>query len=396
MATLDGGIGVIEDRSRRGPAGRLDQSRQDQAGPGRRREVARGLPSPAGLRALEPPGDEIEVAEAGRRAIANALDGHTERLLVIVGPCSIHDATEGLAYARMLAAARHEYRHLLLVMRAMVEKPRTRLGWPGLVADPGLDGSGQIAWGLQVARRLLRQIVALGMPVGCEWVNPLTAAYLGELVSWSAIGARTVESPLHRQLASGLPGPVGMKNTRDGDIQPALDAIAVATQPHTYLGTNQAGEPAALTTRGNPWAHLVLRGGTGATNYDPDAVADAYRRLEAAKLPPRIVIDASHGNSGHNEYEQLRVIDRVARLLAVTDYPARGVMIESSLVGGRQDLTAARTTGQPLRAGQSITDACLSWSHTLTALDRLDQAAQAAQARALRGTAAPATAPRFL
>jgi 3-deoxy-7-phosphoheptulonate synthase len=381
-------MGVMEDRSRRGPG-----SRHDQAGPGRQREIARGLPSPARLRALEPASDEIEVAEAGRRAIVKVLDGHSDRLLVIVGPCSIHDAAEGLAYARMLAASRHVYPHLLLVMRAMIEKPRTRLGWPGLVADPGRDGSGHIGWGLQVARRLLRQIVALGVPVGCEWVNPLTATYLGDLVSWSAIGARTVESPLHRHLASGLAGPVGCKNTRDGDLQSAIDAIAVAAHPHTYLGTGDTGEPAAVTTRGNPWAHLVLRGGTGATNYDPDAVADAHRRLEAAKLPARIVVDASHGNSGHNEYEQLRVIDRVASLLADTDYPARGVMIESSLVGGRQDLTATRSTGRPLHAGQSITDACLGWADTLAALDRLDQAART---RTLRATDIPASPFRLL
>jgi 3-deoxy-7-phosphoheptulonate synthase len=293
----------------------------------------------------------------------------------------------------MLAATRHEYPHLLLVMRAMVEKPRARLGWPGLVADPGLDGSGQIAWGLQVARRLLRQIVALGVPVGCEWVNPLTASYLADLVSWSAIGARTVESPLHRQLASGLAGPVGFKNTRDGDIQPAIDAISVASHPHTYLGTGDSGEPAALTTRGNPWAHLVLRGGTAGTNYHPDAVADAHRRLEAAKLPARIVVDASHGNSGHDHHVQLRVIDRVASLLAEAVYRVRGVMIESSLVGGRQDLTAARTIGRPLCAGQSITDACLGWADTLTALDRLDQATRT---RNLRATNAPTTPSRFL
>ncbi len=310
----------------------------------------------------------------GRTAVARVLDGADDRLLVVVGPCSVHDPVAALEYAdrlRVIADELHE--DLLVVMRVYFEKPRSTVGWKGLINDPGLDGSGDVNSGLRIARSLLLRVLAKGLPVGCEFLDPITPQYIADTVAWGAIGARTVESQVHRQLASGLSMPIGMKNRPDGSIGTAVDAVRAAAVPHVFTGIDISGTPAILRTRGNADCHVVLRGAKGEPNYGADGVAEALRLLNDAGLPPRVVIDASHDNSGKDHTRQPLVVEDIAGQVAGGQQGIRGVMLESFLVAGRQDLDPTR----PLAYGQSITDACMDWHTTTESLRRLASAARA-------------------
>lgn len=337
-----------------------------EAGP----RVVAGLPTPTELRAAYPLGPERR-AEIGRhrRAIADVLDGTDDRLLVIVGPCSMHDPAAGLHYARQLAAVADELAdELLIVLRAYLEKPRTMVGWKGLLADPYLDGTQDLGAGLRIGREFLCQVADLGLPLAYEFVEPLFAPYLADLVSWGAIGARTVASQPHRQLASALPLPVGMKNTTSGDVRAAAEAVHAAGAAHVYAGLDPDGHPAVLHSAGNRDCHVVLRGGV-TPNYDAASVASALAVLRAGELPARLVVDASHGNSGKDHRRQPLVLADLAGQLAVGQRGLVGVMIESFLAEGRQEIEAT-----PLRYGMSVTDACLGWPDTTAALATLAEA----------------------
>jgi 3-deoxy-7-phosphoheptulonate synthase len=308
----------------------------------------------------------------GRRSVTRVLDGSDDRLLVVVGPCSVHDATAALEYADRLARTATELSDgLLVVMRVYFEKPRSTLGWKGLINDPGLDGSGDVNTGLRTARALLLDVLATGLPVGCEFLDPITPQYIADTVGWGAIGARTVESQVHRQLASGLSMPIGMKNRPDGSIQTAVDAIRAAAVPHVFTGIDASGAPAILHTRGNTDCHLVLRGADSGPNYDAEAVAGAAGLLRTAGLPERVVVDASHGNSRKDHTRQPLVAGEIAAQVAAGNGTVRGVMLESFLAGGRQDLDPTRE----LSYGQSVTDACMDWDTTASVLHNLHEAA---------------------
>ena len=329
------------------------------------------------MRSLTPPrrlADELpvsnEIADVvirSRQAVASILDGDDDRLLVVVGPCSIHDPVAGLDYAERLASLADRLAdELLVVMRTYFEKPRTTVGWKGLINDPGLDGSFRVNDGLFAARAFLLDVVSLGVPVGCEFLDPITPQYLADTVSWGAIGARTSQSQIHRQLASGLSMPVGFKNATEGDIQVAVDAIAVAADAQVFPGIDDEGRAAIITTRGNPDGHLVLRGGAAGPNCDVSSVACALERLERSGLARRVIVDASHGNSGKDHRRQPLVVTELATRLAAGERGIVGLMVESFLVPGRQDLGMG-----PRVFGQSITDACIGWEDTVTVLDRL-------------------------
>ena len=299
-----------------------------------------------------------------RETLGRILLGQDPRLLVVVGPCSIHDITSAMDYARRLKALADELSdQLLLVMRVYFEKPRTTVGWKGLINDPRMDDSFHIEEGLQLARRLLVDLNDMGLPCGTEALDPITPQYLGDLIAWSAIGARTTESQTHREMASGLSSPVGFKNGTDGDLDVALNAMLSAAQPHAFLGINSAGQVAVTHTRGNPLGHLILRGGA-VPNYDSVAVAQAAAALQAAKLPVNIVIDCSHGNSRKNHALQALVLRDVAHQVADGNRAIKGVMLESHLFEGNQKLGRA----QDLRYGVSITDACMGWDSTAESL----------------------------
>jgi 3-deoxy-7-phosphoheptulonate synthase len=301
----------------------------------------------------------------GREAIRRVLDGRDERLLVIVGPCSIHDETAALEYADRLAdLARRVEETLLVVMRVYFEKPRTTVGWKGLINDPHLDDSFDMQTGLRIARRLLVAINEKGVPAATELLEPITPQYLADLIAWTAIGARTTESPTHRQMASGLSMPVGFKNGTDGDCQTAIDALISARAPHAFLGIDAEGRTCVVQTRGNPWGHLILRGGRGGPNHSPEQLADAVARLNAANLPARVMIDCSHANSNKNPAEQGRVFRSVLKRTLEEPPPERhllGLMLESHLFPGNQPLTSNRAA---LRYGVSITDGCIGWDET--------------------------------
>ncbi|GGM83764.1 phospho-2-dehydro-3-deoxyheptonate aldolase [Longimycelium tulufanense] len=326
-----------------------------------------------------------EMAErvlAGRRAVAQVLDGQDDRLLVVVGPCSVHDPEAALDYARRLSeVAARVADDLLVVMRVYFEKPRSTVGWKGLINDPDLDGSGNVNEGLRRARRLLLQVVDLGLPVACEFLDPITPQYIADTVAWGAIGARTVESQVHRQLASGLSMPVGMKNRPDGSVAVAVDALRAAAVPHVFTGIDMSGTPAIQHTRGNADCHLVLRGGATGPNYAETDVRAALRLLAQAGLPERVVIDASHGNSGKDHERQPVVAEAVAAQVAGGRRGIVGVMLESFLAPGRQDVVPCA----PLVYGQSITDACMGWEQTVAVLEGLASAA-ARRAAVLSGS----------
>ncbi len=324
------------------------------------RRSAQPLPSPAVLRQRLPLSDALAARiQNDRNAIRAVLDGRDPRLLVVVGPCSLHDPVAALEYAERLAALASEVNdQLLLVMRAYVEKPRTTIGWKGLVYDPHLDGSGNMAEGLHLSRRLMLDILETGLPIATELLQPLAAGYFDDLLGWAAIGARTSESQIHRELVSGLDLPVGFKNGTDGGLGIACDAMRSAEHPHQHFGIDELGHPALLQTRGNPDTHLVLRGGHGAPNYDAASVAEARRALEKQGIAPRIMVDCSHANSRKDPLRQPAVLESVIEQRLAGDRSLRGVMLESHLFDGCQPLS------DELRYGVSITDGCLGWTAT--------------------------------
>ena len=310
----------------------------------------------------------------GREEVVEVLHGRDPRLMVVVGPCSVHDPKAALEYARRLSATAKELReNLLIVMRVYFEKPRTTTGWKGLINDPHLDNSGDVNAGLRIARKLLLEVVDLDLPVGCEFLDPITPQYISDAVAWGAIGARTAESQTHRQLGSGLSMPIGFKNRTDGNIQVAVDAVRAAAVSHAFAGIDDAGNPAILHTTGNPDCHIILRGGHGMPNYHVPEVEDALVTLGVAGLPERLVIDASHDNSGKDPEKQFFAAGEIADQVADGNKAIVGVMLESFLVEGRQELRQ----GEKLTYGQSITDACLDWEDTASALDRLAAAVEA-------------------
>jgi 3-deoxy-7-phosphoheptulonate synthase len=309
----------------------------------------------------------MQTVATARRAVQGILHGRDKRLAVVVGPCSIHDRKSAMEYAARLVALRAQLGDRLeLIMRVYFEKPRTTVGWKGLINDPDLDDSFQINKGLRLARQLLADINALGLPAGCEFLDTTTPQYFADLVAWAAIGARTTESQIHREMASGLSCPVGFKNGTSGDVKIALDAVKSASNPHHFLAVTKNGECAIAETTGNEDCHIILRGGA-APNYDAASVAAACAKAEASGVAPVVMIDASHANSGKNPDNQPAVIDDIARQIKGGDGRIFGVMIESHLVGGRQD----QIPGQALTYGQSITDGCLEWEATVTSLEVL-------------------------
>jgi len=309
-----------------------------------------------------------QVVFGARSALHAILHGMDDRLVVVIGPCSIHDPQAALEYARRLKAERDRLRDdLEIVMRVYFEKPRTTVGWKGLINDPDLDGSFRINHGLRVARELLMEINAMGLPAGCEYLDMITPQYIADLVSWGAIGARTTESQVHRELASGLSCPVGFKNGTDGNVRVAAEAIRAAQQPHHFLSVTKGGHSAIVSTKGNEDCHIILRGGSASPNFDAASVEAACRELARNGLAQRLMIDASHANSSKKHENQLAVAEAIAAQLEAGDTRIVGVMVESHLVAGRQDLVP----GKPLVYGQSITDACLGWDDSVTLLDRL-------------------------
>jgi 3-deoxy-7-phosphoheptulonate synthase len=308
----------------------------------------------------------------GRRQVAAVLDGRDDRLLVVVGPCSVHDPSAAAEYAdRLKEQAGRLADDLLIVMRVYFEKPRSTVGWKGLINDPALDGTGDVSTGLRVARALLLEVVRRGLPVGVEFLDPITPQYIADTVAWGAIGARTVESQVHRQLSSGLSMPIGMKNRPDGSISTAIDAINAAAARHVFPGIDFSGTPAIMHTSGNADCHLVLRGGDGRPNYSAEDVAGSLELLRKAQLPERLIIDCSHGNSGKDHLRQPYVADDVAQQMEAGNRGISGVMLESFLIPGRQNLAPAGG----MTYGQSITDACMGWDPTVEVLDRLATAA---------------------
>jgi 3-deoxy-7-phosphoheptulonate synthase len=332
------------------------------------------LLSPAALLDELPLGDApADTVERTRAEVRAVLDGGDDRLLVIAGPCSVHDPAAALDYARRLAALRDEHRaDLLIVMRVYFEKPRTVTGWKGLINDPDMDGGHDVHSGLRTARRLLLDIVGLGLPVGCEWLDPITPQYIADTVTWGAIGARTTESQVHRQLASGLSMPVGFKNGTDGDVQVAVDACRASAAGHTFFGVTDNGAAAVVTTAGNPDTHVILRGGRGGPNYEPSHVAKALDLITGAGLPRRLMVDASHGNSGKDHRRQPVVTASLAEQVAAGEHGLTGVMLESFLHEGRQEPGPPAT----LTYGQSVTDACMDIATTAAVLTGLAAAVQ--------------------
>ncbi|WP_338495848.1 3-deoxy-7-phosphoheptulonate synthase [Pseudomonas sp. WP18] len=297
--------------------------------------------------------------DAHRRAVRAILDGHDRRLLVIVGPCSLHDPKSAVEYAANLARVTHEVSDsMLLVMRAYVEKPRTTVGWKGLAYDPGLDGSDDMAAGLTLSRELMREMLQLGLPVATELLQPMAASYFDDLLSWVAIGARTTESQIHREMASGLGMPVGFKNGTDGGVGIACDAMRSAAHAHRHFGVDSQGHPAIIQTQGNPDTHLVLRGGHRGPNYDRDSVAQIHGDLTRLKIPARIMVDCSHANSGKDPLRQPQVFNDVLEQRLQGNRALIGMMLESHLFEGCQPL------GPAMRYGVSVTDGCLGWDAT--------------------------------
>jgi 3-deoxy-7-phosphoheptulonate synthase len=363
------------------------------------------LPTPQDLMAELPLDARLaEVVGRGRDEVRAIMDGVDDRLLVIVGPCSIHDPKAGLEYARRLVSQAEKHREdLLIVMRTYFEKPRTTVGWKGLINDPRLDGSHDIAAGLRAARAFLRQVTALGLPTATEFLEPISPQYVADLVAWGAIGARTTESQIHRQLASGLSMPIGFKNGTDGDLQVALDACSAAAAAQAFLGIDDDGRAALVATAGNPDTHVILRGGRKGPNYSAADVAAASAKLASKQLNPRLIVDASHANSGKNHHRQAEVALEIGAQLESAGAAAgaiAGVMLESFLVGGAQTLevnaavaAAGKTAGtaegkdgdagrEQLVYGQSVTDACMDWDVTASVLGQLAASARTRRTRA--------------
>ncbi|TFW32739.1 3-deoxy-7-phosphoheptulonate synthase AroG [Massilia horti] len=311
-----------------------------------------------------------ETAAQARIALHRILHGQDDRVMVVIGPCSIHDPKAAMEYAKKLVEQRTRFAsELEIVMRVYFEKPRTTVGWKGLINDPYMDNSFRINDGLRMARELLRDINELGLPAGTEFLDVISPQYIADLVSWGAIGARTTESQVHRELASGLSCPVGFKNGTDGNIKIAADAIKAASQPHHFLSVTKGGHSAIVSTAGNEDCHIILRGGK-TPNYDAASVEDACKQLAANGLAARLMIDASHANSSKNPENQVPVCADIARQIAGGDDRIVGVMVESNLVGGRQDLVP----GKELTYGQSVTDGCIDWDSSVQVLEGLAQA----------------------
>ncbi|HEX5692473.1 MAG TPA: 3-deoxy-7-phosphoheptulonate synthase [Roseiflexaceae bacterium] len=335
----------------------------------------------AGYRPLLPPailmeelplsGEGAVIVSRTRQEVVDILDGRDDRLVVVVGPCSVHDPVAALEYARLLTEpARELASDLRIVMRVYFEKPRTTVGWRGLISDPHLDGSYAVNDGLRMARRLLIDVVALGLPIGCEFLDPISPQFFADTVAWAAIGARTTESQVHRNLASGLSMPVGFKIGTGGGVQMAVDAVRAAARPHSFLSVTEQGLAAIVTTRSNQDCHVVLRGGRFGPNYDVENVQRTLNLLRDAKLPPRVLIDFSHDNSGKDYRQQPVVARAVAEQIAAGEMGIFGAMMESFLVEGRQELVDKAN----LVYGQSITDSCMSWETTQEVLQMLADA----------------------
>ncbi len=342
----------------------------------------------ARLQMLSPPAQVIgeapssvmidEMVEGARAGVHNILHGDDDRLVVVIGPCSIHDPKAALDYAQRLAETRRRHAgELEILMRVYFEKPRTTVGWKGLINDPGLDGGFRIDDGLRLARRVLLDIAALGLPAACEFLDVTTPQYIADLVAWGAIGARTTESQIHREMASGLSCPVGFKNGTNGDVKIAVDAVLAARSPHHFLAVNKQGRAAIATTTGNPDGHIVLRGGIR-PNYDTASVAAAAAELAKAGLPRRLMVDASHANSGKRHENQPGVVADLCAQVSAGEGRIMGVMVESHLLAGRQDLVP----GRALTYGQSITDPCIDWETSVQALADLAEAVRARRVRA--------------
>ncbi len=325
--------------------------------------ATRVLPTPHDLlRALPKTTAQANFITRARSEIHNLIFGDDRRLLVIVGPCSIHDLDAGRDYGRRLAALSREVSdRVLIAMRVYFEKPRTTVGWKGLIMDPRLDGSHDIALGLRLARTFLRDVLDLGLPTATEMLDPITPQYIADLVCWCAIGARTAESQTHRQMASGLSMPLGFKNGTDGNLQTAINAIRAASQPQTFLGIDLDGAASAIVTRGNPNCHIVLRGGATGPNYGPEHVLKAERLLAAAGLPKAILVDCSHDNSGKQPERQPEVLRAVLAQVTAGNTSIMGAMLESNLGAGSQPFPQPKNA---LRYGVSITDACIDWPTT--------------------------------
>jgi 3-deoxy-7-phosphoheptulonate synthase len=329
----------------------------------------------------EIPCDDVcsRTVHEARGAAHRILHGMDDRLLVVIGPCSIHDPNAAAEYAQRLKSERERLAaDLEVVMRVYFEKPRTTVGWKGLINDPDLDGSFRINQGLRLAREVLMQINAAGVPAGCEYLDMITPQYIADFVSWGAIGARTTESQVHRELASGLSCPVGFKNGTDGNVRIAAEAIRAAQQPHHFLSVTKGGHSAIVSTKGNEDCHIILRGGSKSTNFDAASVEAACQELARNGLAQRLMIDASHANSQKRHENQLAVARSVAEQLEGGEARIVGMMVESHLVAGRQDLVP----GAPLVYGQSITDACLGWDDSVKLLDDLAAGVRARRLRA--------------
>lgn len=353
-------------------------------------ESIRPMMTPALLCEELPLADEASIAVTRSRAeVTDIINGGDDRLIVVVGPCSIHDPQAALDYAARLKTEADRLRDdLCIVMRVYFEKPRTTVGWKGLINDPHLNGSYAINHGLHVARKLLLDIVEMGLPAGCEFLDTITPQFTADAVTWGAIGARTTESQVHRELASGLSMPVGFKNGTDGSIQIAIDAIRAAAHPHSFLSVTEQGMAAIVSTKGNRDTHVILRGGNHGANFDATHVDHTLAELAMVKLPQRVMIDASHGNSEKDYRKQPAVVQSVAEQLAAGQRGIVGVMLESFLVDGRQDLKPDVT----LAYGQSITDACIGWDTTVPVLDQLAEAVRARRQTASARAAAEVVA----
>ena len=316
-----------------------------------------------------------------RSSIHNIMGGKDDRLLVVIGPCSIHDPSAALDYARRLKVQREKYADTLeIVMRVYFEKPRTTVGWKGLINDPYLDESFRIDEGLRIARQLLIEINRMGLPAGSEFLDVISPQYLGDLIAWGAIGARTTESQVHRELASGLSAPIGFKNGTDGNIRIATDAIQAAAGGHHFLSVHKNGQVAIVQTNGNPDCHVILRGGK-APNYDAASVAAACKDLEKAKLPTTLMVDCSHANSSKQHEKQVDVARDIAAQISAGSHSIFGVMVESHLHSGAQKFTPGKDKPEGLEYGKSITDACLGWDDSLGCLDALSGAVKARRKR---------------
>ncbi len=315
--------------------------------------------------------NSVKKIQHARETARKIIHGQDPRLMVITGPCSIHDVDAAMEFAELLKQAANNFSDdLFILMRVYFEKPRTTTGWKGLISDPRLDGSFDLQEGLKLARKLLLELTQLGIPAGTEFLNPLIPHYLNDLISWNAIGARTSESQLHRELASGLPTPVGFKNNRDGNIQIAIDAVNTAQHPHYFLGINEHGAPSIIATQGNDCCHIILRGAEDQPNYSAKHIHQALNMLKKFNLLPRLMVDCSHGNSMKHHHNQIIAAKSVIQQICQGSSAVCGMMIESNLIAGNQRLGDRRA----LTYGQSITDECISWKDTALLLSELAMA----------------------